>query len=81
MYRRFTLYKCSPDAEKTYITWLTAGTIEEARDTVRWFGRLQSQSGLFRLSKGEFFQIEEAPADAEAGEPAPTGNELFVSHG
>jgi hypothetical protein len=73
MCKRFHLYKCG-DSTRTFVTWLTAGSRQEALETVRWFGKLHQQSPFFRLSEGEHFELLEQSADQlipEVAEESP----------
>jgi hypothetical protein len=75
MCKRFILYKCA-DSTRTYVTWLTAGSRQEALDAVRWFGRLHQQSSLFNLSEGERFELLEQSPENPVFE---TAEELSLS--
>jgi hypothetical protein len=65
MCKRYHLYKCA-DSSRTYVTWLTAGSREEALDAVRWFEGLHRQSPFFRLSEGEYFELLEQSVESPA---------------
>ena len=62
MCKRYHLYKCA-ESTRTYVTWLTAGSRQEALEAVRWLGSLNRQSPFFRLSHGEHFELLEQSAD------------------